>query len=234
MDVRVSVADPIFDGDVNVLGTVNLLEAARDTGARLVFSSTGGAIYGEGEGRELPFVEEAELRPDSPYGQSKLAGEGYLALYRRLYGLDKVALRLGNVYGPRQNPHGEAGVIAMFCGRLVEGQPVTVFGDGSQTRDYIYIDDVVDALVAAAASDRAGAFNVGTGRETSVLDLVAALSSIFDFDRDPEFAPERPGEILRCAISPERTATEFGWRAGMAIDDGLSTTADWVRARPAD
>ena len=234
MDVRVSVADPVFDGDVNVLGTVNLLEAARDTGARLVFSSTGGAIYGEGEGRELPFVEEAELRPDSPYGQSKLAGEGYLALYRRLYGLDNVALRLGNVYGPRQNPHGEAGVIAMFCGRLVEGQPVTVFGDGSQTRDYIYIDDVVDALVAAAASDRAGAFNVGTGRETSVLDLVAALSSIFDLDRDPEFAPERPGEILRCAISPERTATEFGWRAGIAIDDGLSTTADWVRARPAD
>ena len=233
MDVRVSVADPIFDGDVNVLGTVNLLEAARDTGARLVFSSTGGAIYGEGEGRELPFVEEADLRPDSPYGQSKLSAEGYLALYRRLYGLDTLALRLGNVYGPRQNPHGEAGVIAMFCGRLVEGQSVTVFGDGAQTRDYIYVDDVVDAMVTAAASDRSGALNVGTGRESSVLDLVAALTPIFDFDGGPEFAPERPGEIQRCAISPATAESELGWRAGMGLDEGLATTADWVRDRAA-
>jgi len=233
MDVRVSVADPIFDGDVNVLGTVNLLEAARDTGARVVFSSTGGAIYGEGAGRELPFVEEADLRPDSPYGQSKLSGEGYLALYRRLYGLDTLALRLGNVYGPRQNPHGEAGVIAMFCGRLVEGQSVTVFGDGTQTRDYIYVDDVVDAMVTAAASDRSGALNVGTGRETSVLGLVAALTPIFESDDGPEFAPERPGEIQRCAISPARTESELGWRARMRIDEGLATTAAWVRERAA-
>jgi UDP-glucose 4-epimerase len=231
MDVRVSVADPIFDGEVNVLGTINLLEAARDSGTRFVFASTGGAIYGEGDGRELPFVEEAELRPDSPYGQSKLAGEGYCALYRRLYGLDTVALRLGNVYGSRQNPRGEAGVIAMFCGRLVERRPVTVFGDGSQTRDYVYVDDVVDALVTAAAADCDGAYNVGTGVETSVLDLVSSLSPIFGLDEDPEFAPERVGEILRCAISPARTEAVLGWRAAVRIDDGLARTAEWVRSR---
>ena len=163
MDVRVSVADPVFDGEVNILGTINLLEAARGSGSRLVFASTGGAIYGEGNGRELPFAEDAPPRPDAPYGQSKLSAEGYCGLYRRLYGVDTVALRLGNVYGPRQNPHGEAGVIAMFCGRLVKQQPVTVFGDGAQTRDYVYVDDVVDALLAAAESEREGPYNVGTG-----------------------------------------------------------------------
>ncbi len=233
MDVRVSVADPIFDGAVNVLGTINLLEAARAAGSRFVFASTGGAIYGEGDGRELPFVEDAVLRPDSPYGQSKLSGEGYCSVYRRLHGVDTVALRLGNVYGPRQNPRGEAGVIAMFCGKLVEGRPVTVYGDGSQTRDYIYVDDLVDGLLAGAGAAGEGPYNVGTGTQTSVLDLVGSLTDIFEFPEGPVFAPERVGEILHTAISPVLAEAELGWRARVGIDDGLARTADWVRAEAA-
>jgi UDP-glucose 4-epimerase len=233
MDVRVSIADPVFDGDVNVLGTINLLEAVRENRSRFVFASTGGAIYGEGNGRELPFDESAPELPDAPYGQSKLSAEGYCGLYRRLYGVDTVALRLGNVYGPRQNPRGEAGVIAIFCGRLVQQQPVTVYGDGKQTRDYIYVDDVVDALVAAAESEREGPYNVGTGTETSVLELVSSLSAIFSFSEGPVFAPERTGEIQRTAISPVRTEADLGWRAAVRIDDGLNKTAAWVRSRAA-
>ncbi len=229
MDVRVSVADPIYDGEVNVLGTINLLEAARDAGSRFVFASTGGAIYGEGHGRELPFVEDAVLRPDSPYGQSKLAGEGYCSVYRRLHGVDTVTLRLGNVYGPRQNPRGEAGVIAMFCGRLVEQRPLTVYGDGSQTRDYIYVDDVVDGFLAGAGAKRAGPYNVGTGAQTSVLELASSLSEIFDFPEDPVHAPERVGEILNTSISPVKAEAELGWRAAVGIEDGLARTAAWVR-----
>jgi UDP-glucose 4-epimerase len=230
MDVRRSVADPVYDGDVNILGTINLLEAARDAEARFVFASTGGAIYGEGHDRDLPFVESAPLRPDSPYGQSKLAGEGYCTLYRRLYGVDTVSLRLGNVYGPRQNPRGEAGVIAMFCGRLVRRQPVTVFGDGTQTRDYVYIDDVVNALVTAGGSGVEGAYNVGTGRQTSVLDLVSSLSEIYAFSDRPEFVAERVGEILRTAISPAKVEADLGWRPAIQLEDGLTKTAAWVRA----
>ena len=231
MDVRVSVADPVFDGAVNVLGTLNLLEAARRTEARFVFASTGGAIYGEGQDRELPFVETAPLRPDSPYGQSKLSAEGYCALYRRMYGVDAVSLRLGNVYGPRQNPHGEAGVIAMFCGRLVRRQPVTVYGDGEQTRDYIYVEDVVDAMTTAASAASEGPHNVGTGAQTSVLDLVSSLSAIFSSSEPPEFAPERVGEISQTAISPAKTATDLGWRASVEIDAGLAKTAAWVQSK---
>ncbi|MGB7587885.1 MAG: NAD-dependent epimerase/dehydratase family protein, partial [Solirubrobacterales bacterium] len=154
IDVRKSVADPAFDASINVGGTANVLEAARTAGARrVVFTSTGGAIYGEGEGQDLPLGENAPIAPLSPYGQSKFAGEGYLALYERLYGLSSVALRLGNVYGPRQDPLGEAGVIAIFCGRLRAGERPTVFGDGKQTRDYIYVGDVVAAALATAAAE---------------------------------------------------------------------------------
>jgi UDP-glucose 4-epimerase len=233
MDVRRSVEDPVFDGEVNILGTVNLLEAARSCDCRFLFASTGGAIYGEGYDRELPFAESAPLRPDSPYGQSKLASEGYCGLYRRLYGVDTVALRLGNVYGPRQNPKGEAGVIAMFCGRLVRGEPVTVFGDGTQTRDYVYVEDVVDGLIRVGATDFEGAYNIGTGRQTSVLDLVSSLSGIYSSSEDPEFAPARVGEIARTAISPARLEAELGWRPAVELEDGLTRTADWVRAEAA-
>src|SRR5213076_676693 len=172
-----------------------VLEAARAGGAgRVVFTSTGGAIYGEGEGQDLPLSEDAPLAPEAPYGQSKFAGEGYLSLYERLYGLSSLALRLGNVYGPRQDPLGEAGVIAIFCGLLREVKRPTVFGDGKQTRDYIYVGDVVSAALAAAGSDETGAINVGTGIETDVLELVRLLGELGDAeDFEAELAPARPG-----------------------------------------
>ncbi|MEX2447903.1 MAG: NAD-dependent epimerase/dehydratase family protein [Solirubrobacterales bacterium] len=179
IDVRKSIADPAFDASINVGGTANLLEAARAAGSpRIVFSSTGGAIYGEGEGQALPLAEDAPIAPLSAYGQSKFAGEGYLALYERLYGMSAVSLRLGNVYGPRQDPLGEAGVIAIFCGRLRAGERPTVFGDGSQTRDYIYVGDVVAAMLAAAGSAASGPINVGTGIETDVLELARRLAEL--------------------------------------------------------
>ncbi len=214
IDVRRSVADPEFDLGVNVGGTIKLLEAARAAGVkRFAFASTGGAIYGEGEGRSLPLDEGADCRPDAPYGQSKLAAEGYLGLFSRLYGLETVALRFGNVYGPRQDPLGEAGVVAIFCGALLDGRTPTVFGDGLQTRDYIYVGDVVAAFLAAAESGATGSFNVGTGIETNVLELGAALAAAAGVEFEPEMAPPRPGEVRRIAIDSGRAARELGWTA---------------------
>src|SRR5436190_16935899 len=190
VDVRRSVSDPVFDLSVNVAGTVNLLESARRAGTRrFVLASTGGAIYGEGEGRELPLDERAECIPDAPYGQSKYAAEGYLSLYSRLYGLSTIALRLGNVYGPRQDPLGEAGVVAIFCGALLEGRTPRVFGDGEQTRDYVYVDDIVKAMLAAGGASVVGTFNVGTGVETTVLELGRMISEASDRPFEPEEAP---------------------------------------------
>jgi UDP-glucose 4-epimerase len=227
IDVRRSVADPAFDSSINVGGTANMLEAAHAAGAgRFVFVSTGGAIYGEGEGQQLPLPESAPIAPMSPYGQSKHAAEGYLSLYERLYSLSGVSLRLGNVYGPRQDPLGEAGVIAIFCGKLQEGGRPTVFGDGRQTRDYIYVGDVVSAALAAAESEASGAINIGTGVETDVLELAARLGELGDGDFEPEFAPPRPGEVQRVSIDPARAAAELGWKAEMGLADGLRTTLD--------
>jgi len=228
IDVRRSVAEPAYDAGINVGGTANVLDAARAAGARrVVFTSTGGAVYGEGDGQELPLGEDAPVAPMAPYGQSKHAGEGYLALYRRLYGLSSVALRLGNVYGPRQDPLGEAGVIAIFCGLLQEGGRPTVFGDGRQTRDYIYVDDVVSALLAAAASDAPGPINIGTGIETDVLELIAGLGRLRDVDGfEPELAPPRTGEVQRIAIDPGRAERELGWRAEIGLAEGLRRTLD--------
>jgi UDP-glucose 4-epimerase len=228
IDVRRSVAEPAYDAAINVGGTANVLDAARAAGARrIVFSSTGGAVYGEGDGQHLPLDEAAPVAPMAPYGQSKFAGEGYLALYRRLYGLSSAALRLGNVYGPRQDPLGEAGVIAIFCGLLQEGGRPTVFGDGRQTRDYIYVDDVVSALLAAAASDAPGPINVGTGIETDVLELIARLGELRGVDGfEPEFAPLRTGEVQRIAIDPGRAERELGWRPQVGLADGLRLTLD--------
>jgi UDP-glucose 4-epimerase len=229
IDVRRSVADPAFDAQINVGGTANLLEAAREAACRrFVFVSTGGAIYGEGEGLELPLGEEAAVEPLAPYGQSKFAAEGYIALYERLYGLSGVSLRLGNVYGPRQDPLGEAGVVAIFCGRLRAGEAPTVFGDGRQTRDYIYVGDVVSALIAAAQSEAGGALNVGTGRETSVLELYERLRDLGGAPQgfEPEFAPLRPGEVRRISIDPARAASELGWQPETALEEGLRLTLD--------
>jgi UDP-glucose 4-epimerase len=230
IDVRRSVAEPDFDASINVGGTANVLEAARRAGSRrFVNASTGGAIYGEGAGKDLPLAENAPVEPISPYGQSKFAAEGYVALYGRLHGTSGISLRLGNVYGPRQDPLGEAGVVAIFCGRLRAGEPPLVFGDGRQTRDYIYVGDVVAAMLAAADSEAAGAYNVGTGRETSVLDLVDRLRRLAGADGfEPEFAPARSGEVDRISIDPARASTELGWSPATGVDEGLRRTLDSV------
>jgi UDP-glucose 4-epimerase len=228
IDVRKSVEDPAFDASINVGGTAQVLEAARAGGSpRVVFVSTGGAIYGEGEGQDLPLDESAPIAPLSAYGQSKFAAEGYLALYERLHGLSGVSLRLGNVYGPRQDPLGEAGVIAIFCGLLEAGGRPTVYGDGTQTRDYIYVGDVVAAALAAAESEASGAINIGTGIETDVLELVTRLRELAGReDFEPELAPQRAGEVQRIALDPGLAERELGWRARTGLDEGLRLTLD--------
>jgi UDP-glucose 4-epimerase len=230
IDVRRSVADPAFDADINVGGTANLLDAARVAGStRFVLVSTGGAIYGEGEGRDLPLGEDAAEEPLAPYGQSKLAAEGYVSLYRRLYELSGVILRLGNVYGPRQDSLGEAGVIAIFCGRLQASEAPTVYGDGTQTRDYVYVADVIDAALTAASDEASDAFNIGTGRETSVLELVELLRELGGVeDFEPEFAPPRTGEVQRIALDCSRAANGLGWRAATELREGLALTLESV------
>lgn len=230
IDVRKSMADPAFDARLNVIGTLNVLEAATRMGAgSLVFTSTGGAIYGEGAGREdeLPFAETARCEPDSVYGQSKLAAEGYVGLWRRMRGIDATVVRLGNVYGPRQDPALEAGVVAIFCGLAREGGRPTVFGDGEQTRDYVHVADVVDALLAAQASSEPGPFNVGTGVETSVLELAGAIGRMAGRDDfEPEFAPPREGEVQRTVLNTEAAASALGWRASRELEPGLEQTLD--------
>jgi UDP-glucose 4-epimerase len=230
IDVRRSVTDPVFDLNVNVGGTLNLLEAARQMGSpRFVLASTGGAIYGEGQGLELPLDETTACRPDAPYGQSKFGAEGYASLYGRLYELSTTALRLGNVYGPRQDPLGEAGVVAIFCGALLSGGTPRVFGDGHQTRDYIYVGDVVEAFLAAAGRNSGGTYNVGTGVETSVLELGELIAGVCDHPFEPEMAPPRPGEVQRIAIDSERAKRELGWEPRMPLTEGLRRTSDSFR-----
>jgi UDP-glucose 4-epimerase len=217
VDVRKSVADPAHDARVNVAGTASVLEAARVAGARRVLlASTGGALYGESAA--LPTPEASPLAPFSPYGASKAAAETYLALYTRLHGLSTMALRFGNVYGPRQDPHGEAGVIAIFAGASVEGREVTVYGDGSQTRDYVYVGDVVSGFLAAADSTATGPVNVGTGIETSVLELVDAIGV------EPRFAPARTGEVARSCLDVSRAAELLDWRAEVTLAEGIERT----------
>ena len=231
VDVRKAVADPGLDARINVVGTINVLEAARRHGAAVIFASTGGAIYGEGSGRGLPLDEKAASLPETPYGASKLTGEIYLDLYRRLYGLAGVALRFGNVYGPRQDPHGEAGVVAIFCGLLRTGGPLRVFGDGEQTRDYVYVADVVAACLAAeeALSSRgsgvSGPYNVGTGIETSVLELARLLGAATGVDPRLEHHPARTGEVDRISIDPSASRRDLGWVAATDLETGLARTA---------
>jgi UDP-glucose 4-epimerase len=228
IDVRRSMADPGFDARLNVVGTVNALEAAARSGAsKFVFTSTGGAIYGEGAERadELPFSETARCEPFSIYGQSKLAAEGYLDLYARTRGLPATTLRLGNVYGPRQDPTTEAGVVAIFCGLGHDGGRPTVFGTGEQTRDYVHVADVVAALLAAEGRDDAGPVNVGTGVETNVLRLAELIGTAFGRDDfEPQFAPAREGEIERTVLDTTGAAERLGWRAERTIETGLAQT----------
>jgi UDP-glucose 4-epimerase len=223
-DVRVSVERPVDDAAVNVLGTVRVLEAARRHGAQVVFSSTGGAIYGE---RDEAATEDAPCEPLSPYGTAKLAGEEYIGTYNRLYGTRHIALRYGNVYGPRQDPHGEAGVVAIFLGALARGERARIFGDGLQTRDYVYVGDVARATTSTVGQDQ-GVYNVGTGRETSVVELYELCARVAGSDAEPEHAPARLGELRRSFLDPTRAADELGFTAMVDLEDGLRATWDWV------
>jgi UDP-glucose 4-epimerase len=224
-DVRVSVEHPVEDAEANVLGTIRVLEAARRHGAQVVFSSTGGAIYGE---CERPAPEAAPLRPVSPYGIAKLAAEEYLRGYNRLYGSTHVALRYGNVYGPRQDPHGEAGVVAIFLGALAAGQEPKIFGEGTQTRDYVYVGDVARATLQAHGQE-GGVFNVGTGAETSVLELFDHCRRVAGSELHATHAPPRLGELQRSALDPTLAASELGFQAFVGLEDGLQATWDWIR-----
>ena len=226
-DVRVSVDRPDFDADVNVLGTVRVLEAARRHGTKVVFASTGGAIYGECDG---PANEDAPRRPLAPYGTSKLAGEEYLQTYNRLHASTHTVLRLGNVYGPRQDPHGEAGVVAIFMKRLREGERPRIFGDGMQTRDYVFVVDAVQAAVAALGSE-GGVYNVATGTETSVVELLERIQSVTGTNAEAEFAPPRPGELQRSVLDVSRADAELGWRPRHDLDAGLAATWAWMAER---
>ncbi|HMN99892.1 MAG TPA: NAD-dependent epimerase/dehydratase family protein [Miltoncostaeaceae bacterium] len=225
-DVRRAVEEPGYDADVNIIGTINVLEAARAVNARVVFASTGGAAYGEYDGLPVPTPETAPTRPLSHYGMSKMAGEGYCGLYGRLYGAEVNVLRFGNVYGPRQDPHGEAGVVAIFIGRILDGHPPVVFGDGLQTRDYVYVGDVVRAFLAAETGPAGETANIGTGSEASVIDVIGALG----WEGEIEYAGHRAGELQRSCLDPSRAERVFGWRSEVALPDGLALTRDSVIA----
>jgi UDP-glucose 4-epimerase len=231
MDVRRSVADPAFDAQVNLVGLINLMEAARGRELkRVIFASSGGAIYGEQE--FFPCDEDHPCNPVSPYGVAKLASERYLFFYRNEYGIGYTAMRYANVYGPRQDPHGEAGVVAIFCGRLLSGEPCTIYGDGCQTRDYVYVGDVARANVAALEHPADGAFNVGTGIETDVNQLYAELANLAGIKRNPVYAAARPGEQRRSVISPERIALKLGWQPKMSLHEGLAETFEYFKRKP--
>jgi UDP-glucose 4-epimerase len=218
VDVRRSVADPAFDAQVNVAGTVSVLEAARSAGVqRILFASTA-AAYGNPE--HVPTAESEPIAPLSPYGTSKAAAEWYLEQYARLHGLSTLSLRMANVYGPRQDPHGEAGVVAIFAGAHAEGRSVSVYGDGRQTRDYIYVSDVVDAWLAAAESDVTGALNISTGIEVTLLELIDEIGL------EHELAPPRPGEIARSCLDPSKARQALGWSARVPLGEGLARTLE--------
>jgi UDP-glucose 4-epimerase len=224
-DVRVSVESPVEDAEVNVLGTIRILEGARRHGAQVVFSSTGGAIYGE---CETAATEDSPCEPLSPYGTAKLAAEEYLRSYNRLYDTGHVSLRFGNVYGPRQDPHGEAGVVAIFLGLLARGEQATIFGDGRQTRDYVYVGDVARATVSAIGRD-GGVFNVGTGIETSVVELYELCARVAGSSAAALHAAPRLGELQRSFLDPALAARELSFRAMVELEDGLRATWDWIQ-----
>jgi UDP-glucose 4-epimerase len=225
-DVGTSVERPDFDAEVNVVGTVQVLEAARAAGAKVVFSSTGGAIYGECDG---PAAEDAPRRPISPYGISKLAGEEYLSGWNRLYETGHVALRFANVYGPRQEPSLEGGVVSIFLERLAAGERAAIFGDGSQTRDFVYVGDVVRAVLLAVEHE-GGVLNVSTGVETSVLELHRLCARVAGSDAEPKLTEARAGDVLRSVVDPSRAERELGWRPERTLEEGLRETWNWISA----
>jgi UDP-glucose 4-epimerase len=232
VDVRVSVAFPGTDAEVNVVGTVNLLEAARGVGARVLFSSTGGALYGANA--PVPSPESTLPAPSSPYGVAKYCAEQYVSLYNRVFGTTHAILRLANVYGPRQGSSGEAGVVSIFCANTIQGKPLTVYGDGKQTRDYVYVDDCVAAFLAAADYGQAGTWNIGTGTEVSVLELATQVAQVTGDRRQPLFVPARSGELLRNALSCDRAAAELGWRPVTSLVVGVEAVVRWYAAGAPD
>jgi len=232
IDVRVSVRDPLHDARLNILGTINLLEAARLADVRkVVHTSSGGSIYGTPA--VLPVDETVPVAPESPYAAGKAAGELYLNVYRATYGLGTAALALGNVFGPRQDPHGEAGVVAIFGTAMLEGRGTKIFGDGTTTRDYVYVGDVADAFARSVPVEAANGLrlNIGTGVQTSVADLHRRIAAIVGIPDAPEFAPPRPGELQRIELDVSRAEREIGWTPQVTIDDGLTRTVDWLRGQ---
>jgi UDP-glucose 4-epimerase len=231
-DVRVSVADPLFDADVNVMGSLRVLEGARTSGAqKVVFASSGGTIYGDPDPADLPVKESHPQQPLSPYGVSKKTVGDYLVAYRELHNLEFTTLALANVYGPRQDPHGEAGVVAIFAGLLLTGQPCMIYGDGAQTRDFIYVDDVVDAFARAASRGGGLLLNVGTGREVSVNELYRTMAAHAGVDHPAKLAPARAGELQRSSVDPSRAAIHLGWKPWTTLPDGTSAVVEWFRTQ---
>jgi UDP-glucose 4-epimerase len=227
-DVRVSVERPAFDAEVNVVGSLHVCEGALAAGARkVVFAGSGGTLYGVPD--VIPTPEDHPRRPVSPYGVAKKAVGDYLHYYREVRGLDFTVLALANVYGPRQDPHGEAGVVAIFAGRLLAGETPLIFGDGHQTRDFVLVDDVADAFVLAGGAGGGELLTVGPGRETSVRELFSAMARLTGFGGEPEFAPARPGELQRSALDPSRALAVLGWRPRSTLEEGLERTLAWFR-----
>ncbi|HEY4376351.1 MAG TPA: NAD-dependent epimerase/dehydratase family protein [Acidimicrobiales bacterium] len=232
IDVRVSVADPVLDAQINVIGSLNVLEGARRAGSRkVVFASSGGTIYGDPDPADLPLKESHPQHPISPYGITKKVVADYLHAYRELHELEYTALALANVYGPRQDPHGEAGVVAIFAGRLLAGEPCTIFGDGSNTRDYVFVDDVVDAFVRAADKGSGLVINIGTGVETSAADLYDVMAKGLGVDRPATFAPARAGELGRCSLDNGRAQIHLGWSPWTDMATGSAAVIDFFRSK---
>ncbi|HEY2303932.1 MAG TPA: NAD-dependent epimerase/dehydratase family protein [Acidimicrobiales bacterium] len=233
-DVRVSVAQPVYDAQINVIGSLQVLEGARASGARkVVFASSGGTIYGDPDAAELPIKESHPQRPVSPYGVAKKVVGDYLHAYRELHNLEYTALALANVFGPRQDPHGEAGVVAIWAGRLLAGEPCTIFGDGSQTRDFVYVDDVVDAFARAAERGSGLIINIGTGVETSVNRLYDTMAEAAGVADRALYAPPRPGELHRSSLDPGRAAIHLGWKPWTSIEEGCAAVIADYRSRGA-
>lgn len=232
VDVRAAVAWPGRDAMTNVIGTINVLEAARIAGARVVLCSTGGALYGEDA--PIPSGEDVIPLPESPYGVSKQSAEQYVGLYNRLHGTAHSVLRLANVYGPRQDPKGEAGAVPIFCSQVLAGKPPTIFGDGSQTRDFVFVADAVEAFLAAAGQSRPGIWNVGTGREVSILELVGIVADVAGRGVEPILAPARPGELRRSALAVERIGRDLGWSPRVELAEGVRAVWDWIAAGAPD
>jgi UDP-glucose 4-epimerase len=232
IDVRSSVTAPAQDAQVNIVGTVNVLEAARIVGARVLFASSGGALYGRDA--PIPSREEVLALPESPYGIAKYCAEQYIGLYNRLHATRHSILRLANVYGPRQDPSGDAGVIPIFCGRVLAGQKPTIYGDGTQTRDLVYVADAVSAFLAAADSGRPGTWNAGTGTEVSVLDLVDVIASIAGHPVTPRFAEARAGDLMRSSLAVHRAERDLGWWPATELADGVTKVYRWIQAGAPD